>query len=47
MPSPFPGMDPYLEGHLWPESNLLLQMLISSPPFVLLKTPTASCPSSS
>lgn len=19
MPSPFPGMDPYLEGHLWPD----------------------------
>jgi hypothetical protein len=19
MPSPFPGMDPYLEGYLWPD----------------------------
>jgi hypothetical protein len=19
MPSPFPGMDPFLEGHLWPD----------------------------
>ncbi len=21
MVSPFPGMDPYLEGHLWPDTH--------------------------
>jgi hypothetical protein len=24
MPSPFPGMDPYLEGYLWPDVNSAL-----------------------
>ncbi|MFN8498252.1 MAG: DUF4058 family protein [Anaerolineae bacterium] len=24
MPSPFPGMDPYLEGHLWPDVHAAL-----------------------
>ena len=24
MPSPFPGMDPYLEGHLWPDVHQAL-----------------------
>jgi hypothetical protein len=24
MPSPFPGMDPYLEGHLWPDVHTAL-----------------------
>ncbi len=24
MPSPFPGMDPYLEGHLWPDVHATL-----------------------
>ncbi|MEZ4960021.1 MAG: DUF4058 family protein [Saprospiraceae bacterium] len=28
MPSPFPGMDPYLEGHLWPDVNSSLAYLI-------------------
>lgn len=29
MPSPFPGMDPYLEGHLWPDVHNSLAYLIS------------------
>ncbi len=28
MPSPFPGMDPYLEGHLWPDVHNSLAYLI-------------------
>lgn len=28
MPSPFPGMDPYLEGHLWPDVHNSLSYLI-------------------
>lgn len=28
MPSPFPGMDPYLEGHLWPDVHDSLAYLI-------------------
>ena len=24
MPSPFPGMDPYLEGYLWPDVHSAL-----------------------
>jgi hypothetical protein len=24
MPSPFPGMDPYLEGYLWPDVHQAL-----------------------
>ena len=24
MPSPFPGMDPYLEGNLWPDVHQAL-----------------------
>lgn len=29
MPSPFPGMDPYLEGHLWPDVHHRLATRIS------------------
>lgn len=29
MPSPFPGMDPYLEGHLWPDVHQRLATQIS------------------
>ena len=29
MPSPFPGMDPYLEGHLWPDVHHRLATEIS------------------
>lgn len=29
MPSPFPGMDPYLEGHLWPDVHHRLASEIS------------------
>lgn len=29
MPSPFPGMDPYLEGHLWPDVHQRLATKIS------------------
>lgn len=29
MPSPFPGMDPYLEGHLWPDVQHSLAVAIS------------------
>jgi hypothetical protein len=29
MPSPFPGMDPYLEGHLWPDVHRRLATEIS------------------
>lgn len=28
MPSPFPGMDPYLEGHLWPDVHNSLAYLV-------------------
>ena len=28
MPSPFPGMDPYLEGYLWPDVHNSLAYLI-------------------
>lgn len=28
MPSPFPGMDPYLEGHLWPDVHNSLAFVI-------------------
>lgn len=28
MPSPFPGMDPYLEGHLWPDMHNGLAFVI-------------------
>ena len=30
MPSPFPGMDPYLEGHLWPDVHNSLAYLIKA-----------------
>lgn len=29
MPSPFPGMDPYLEGYLWPDVHQRLATEIS------------------
>src|SRR5438477_12306131 len=29
MPSPFPGMDPYLEGYLWPDGHHRLATQIS------------------
>ncbi len=29
MPSPFPGMDPYLEGHLWPDVHNSLAYLFT------------------
>jgi hypothetical protein len=29
MPSPFPGMDPYLEGYLWPDIHHRLSTEIS------------------
>ena len=29
MPSPFPGMDPYLEGYLWPDVHHRLATQIS------------------
>ncbi len=29
MPSPFPGMDPYLEGHLWPDVHHSLAYLLT------------------
>ncbi len=29
MPSPFPGMDPYLEGYLWPDVHHRLASQIS------------------
>ena len=29
MPSPFPGMDPYLEGYLWPDVHHSLASEIS------------------
>ena len=29
MPSPFPGMDPYLEGHLWPDTHHRLAVEIA------------------
>lgn len=29
MPSPFPGMDPYLEGYLWPDFHHRLATEIS------------------
>jgi len=29
MPSPFPGMDPYLEGHLWPDLHQRLATKVS------------------
>ena len=28
MPSPFPGMDPYLEGYLWPDVHTALSAKI-------------------
>lgn len=28
MPSPFPGMDPYLEGYLWPDVHNALSAKI-------------------
>ena len=30
MPSPFPGMDPYLEGSLWPDVHARLAVAISN-----------------
>lgn len=29
MTSPFPGMDPYLEGYLWPDVHNRLAVIIS------------------
>ncbi len=31
MPSPFPGMDPYLEGHLWPDVHSALGVEAAAP----------------
>src|SRR5215510_298160 len=37
MPSPFPGMDPYLEGHLWPDIYHRLATQISDQLMPLLR----------
>src|SRR5437899_7043524 len=37
MPSPFPGMDPYLEGYLWPDVHHRLATQISDQLMPLLR----------
>lgn len=37
MPSPFPGMDPYLEGYLWPDTHHRLATQISDQLMPLLR----------
>ena len=37
MPSPFPGMDPYLEGYLWPDAHHRLATQISDQLMPLLR----------
>jgi len=32
MPSPFPGMDPYLEGYLWPDVHHRLSIDYTAEP---------------
>ena len=42
MPSPFPGMDPYLEGHLWPDVHSGLAFVIKEQ-LVPLQPPGQDC----
>jgi hypothetical protein len=39
MPSPFPGMDPYLEGYLWPDVHHRLTTQISDQLMPMLRPP--------
>ncbi|NEP53451.1 MAG: DUF4058 family protein [Moorea sp. SIO3C2] len=39
MPLPFPGMDPYLEGYLWPDVHSALALVVQKT-FMRLKLRT-------
>ena len=47
MPSPFPGMDPYLEGYLWSDvhQSLAAQIKRQLVPFISPRYVARACPS--
>ncbi len=43
MPSPFPGMDPYLEGYLWPDVHSALANKIRQQLTQIAPAPQPAC----